>query len=104
MTHVDILKYALALGEGKIVWDKTYRIAYLPDIDVDTNEWLGVNILYYDPDDGSGFASGTSSRFIFSYEDGRPKQDEIVQNLVDLVMSYIEANDDAEYEIREDLP
>lgn len=103
MTHVDILKYTLALGEGKIVWDKTYRIAYLPDIDIDTNEWLGVNILYYDPDDGSGFASGTSSHYRFSYENA-PKQDEIARNLVDFVTSYIEANDDADYEIREDLP
>ena len=103
MIHVDILKYALALGEGKIIWDKTYRIAYLPDIDIDTNEWLGVNILYYDPDDGSGFASGTSAQYHFSYEND-PKQDEIVRNLVDFVTSYIEDHDGAEYEIREDLP
>lgn len=104
MTHVDILKYALALAEGKNIWDKTNRIAYIPDFDADTGEWFGVDMLYYDPDDGSDFSSRTSSRFCFSYEDGRPKQDEIVQNLVDLVTSYIEANDDAEYEIREDLP
>ena len=104
MTHVDILKYALALGEGKIVWDKTNRIAYISNVDIDTDEWLGVDMLHYDPDDGSDFACGTLSHFYFSYEDGRPKQDEIVQNLIDLVTSYIEANDDAEYEIREDLP
>ena len=104
MTHVDILKYALALGEEKIVWDKTNRIAYIPNVDVDTDEWLGVDMLYYDPDDGSDFACGTSSRYHFTYEDGFDKQDETARNLVDFVTSYIEANDDAEYEIREDLP
>ena len=104
MTHVDILKYALALGEGKTIWDKANRIAYIPDYNADTEEWFGVDILYYDLDDGNGFASGTSWRFYFSYEDGRPKQDEIVQNLVDLVTSYIEDNDGAEYEIMEGLP
>lgn len=104
MTHVDILKYALALAEGKTIWDKANRIAYIPDFDADTGEWFGVDMLYYDPDDGSGMSSGTSSRFCFSYEGGRPKQDEIVQNLVDLVTSYIEDNDGAEYEITEGLP
>ncbi len=104
MTHVDILKYALALGEGKIVWDKTNRIAYVQNIDVDTNEWTGIDMLYYDPDDGSGITSGTSSRYHFTYEDGFDKQDEIARNLVEFVTSYIEANDDAEYEIREDMP
>lgn len=104
MTHVDILKYALALGEGKIVWDKTNRIAYVQNIDVDTNEWNGIDMLYYDPDDGSGITSGTSSRYHFTYEDGFDKQDEIARNLVEFVTSYIEANDDAEYEIREDMP
>lgn len=102
MTHVDILKYALALGEGKIVWDKANRIAYIPLVNTNTGEWFGVDMLDYDPDNGS--SSGIPSRFCFSYEDDRPKQDEIVQNLIDLVTSYIEANDDAEYEIREDLP
>ena len=104
MIYVDILKYALALGEGKIVWDKTNRIAYVQNIDVDTNEWTGIDMLYYDPDDGSGITSGTSSRYYFTYENGFDKQDEIARNLVDFVTSYIEANDDAEYEIREDLP
>lgn len=104
MTHVDILKYALALGEGKTIWDKASRIAYIPDFDANTGEWFGVDILCYDLDDGSDFASGTSWRFDFSYENSLPKQDEIVQNLVDLVTSYIEDNEGAEYEIVEGLP
>ncbi len=104
MTHANILKYALALGEGKIVWDKTNRIAYIPNVDIDTDEWLGVDMLYYDPNDNSGFACGTSSRYNFTYEDGFDKQDEIARNLVEFVTSYIETNNDAEYEIREDLP
>lgn len=103
MIHVDILKYALALAEGKTIWDKANRIAYIPDFDANTGEWFGVDMLYYDPDDGSGISSGTSSRYNFSYENDY-KQDEIVRNLVDFVMSYIEDNDDAEYEIREGLP
>ena len=105
MTHVDILKYALALGEEKIVWDKTNRIAYyVPDVNTDTDEWTGVNMYYYGLDDGSGSMNVAVSRYHFTYEDGFDKQDEIARNLIDFVTSYIEANDDAEYEIRKDLP
>ena len=104
MTHVDILKYALALGEGKVAWDKTNRIAYyVPDINTDTDE-SGVNMYYYGADDGSGSMNIAVSQYHFTYEDCFYKQDEIARNLIDFVTSYIEANDNAEYEIREDLP
>lgn len=99
MTHVDILKYALALGEGKTICDKTNKITYIPDVNADTDEWTGIDMVYYDSDDGSDITNGTSSRYHFTYEDGSDKQDEIVQNLVDFVTSYLEANDEAEYEI-----
>ena len=104
MTHVDILKYALALGEEKVVWDKTNRIAYVPDVNADTGEWTGVSMYYYGADDGSGSMNIAVSQYNFTYEDCFYKQDEIARNLIDFVISYIEANDNAEYEIREDLP
>ena len=104
MTHVDILKYALALGEEKIVWDKTNRIAYIPDVNTDTNEWTGVNMYYYGPNDGSGSMNVAVSQYYFTYEDGFDRQEEIARNLIDFVTSYTEANDDAEYEIRKDMP
>lgn len=96
MTHTDILKYALALGEQKIIRDKTNRIVYIPDVDIN-GKWLGINMFYANVDGNSG----TLSYYSFDYEN-KPEQDEITQNLIDFVVSYIEANDDAEYEIQED--
>lgn len=91
MTHTDILKYALALGEQKIIYDKTNNICYIPDVDI-YGKWRGILILYVN----------CSSYYVFEYEN-KPEQDEITQNLVDFVVSYIEANDDADYEIQEEL-
>ena len=45
------------------------------------------------------FRSNYISYYSFEY-DNKPEQDEITQNLIDFVVSYIEANDDAEYEIQ----
>lgn len=98
MKHTDILKYALALGEQKIIYDKTNRIIYVPDVD-NNDKWLGINMFYAD----IGGNSGTSSYYSFDY-DNKPEQDEITQNLIAFVIDYIEANDDAEYEIRKDFP
>lgn len=92
MTHTDILKYALALGEQKIIYDKTNNISYIPDVD-DNGKWLGITMLYVD----------CWSYYTFDYEN-KPEQDEITQNLIDFVVSYIEANDYADYEIRKDFP
>lgn len=93
MTHTDILKYALALGEKKIINDKTNRIIYIPD--VVNNKWFGISMFYANVDGNSG----TLSYYSFDYEN-KPEQDEITQNLIDFVISYIEANDDADYEVR----
>lgn len=92
MTHTDILKYALALGEQKDIYDKTNNICYIPDVD-DNGKWLGITMLYVD----------CSSYYRFQYENDL-EQDEITKNLVGFVIDYIEANDDAEYEIREYFP
>lgn len=88
MKHTDILKYALALGEQKDIYDKTNNIYYIPDVDI-YGKWLGI-IMFYD---------NYMSYYSFEY-DNKPEQDEITQNLIDFVVSYIEANDDAEYEIQ----
>lgn len=88
MTHTDILKYALALGEQKDIYDKTNNIYYIPDVDIN-GKWLGI-IMFYD---------NYTSYYSFEY-DNKPEQDEITQNLIDFVVSYIEANDNAEYEIQ----
>ena len=92
MTHTDILKYALALGEQKDIYDKTNNICYIPDVDI-YGKWLGI-IMFYD---------NYSSYYVFEYQN-KPEQDEITQNLIDFVIDYIEANDDAEYEIQKDFP
>ena len=47
MTHIDILKYALALGEGKDIYDKTHNICYIPDVDIN-GKWLGIFTIFYD--------------------------------------------------------
>lgn len=93
MTHTDILKYVLALSEQRDIYDKTNNIDYIPDVD-DNGKWLGILMLY---------DSGYSEFYNFNYEN-KPEQDEITQNLIDFVINYIEANDDAEYEIREYFP
>lgn len=98
MTHTDILKYALALGEQKIIHDKTNRIVYVPDVDIN-DKWLGINMFYAD----IGGNSGVSMYYSFDYEN-ESEQDEITQNLIDFVIDYIETNDDANYEVREDFP
>lgn len=85
MTHTDILKYALALGEQKIIYDKTNKITYIPKAE------LGI-LMVYD--------NGYSEFYSFSYGNDSD-QDEIAQNLIDFVINYIETNDDADYEIRE---
>lgn len=90
MTHTDILKYALALGEQKDIHDKTNNIFYIPDVDIN-GKWLGIDML---------FDSGYSEFYSFNYGNDL-EQDEITQNLIDFVIDYIEANDDAEYEIQE---
>ena len=92
MTYTDILKYALALGEQKDIYDKTNNIAYIPDVDIN-GKWLGINMLY---------DSGYSEFYSFTYENDS-EQDEITQNLIDFVIDYIEVHDDAEYEIQEDF-
>lgn len=96
MTHTDILKYALALGEQKIIRDKTNRIVYIPDVDI-SGKWLGINMFYAN----IGGNSGVSMYYDFDYGNDS-EQDEITQNLIDFVIIYIEANDNAEYEIQED--
>lgn len=93
MTHTDILKYALALGEQRDIYDKTNNICYIPDVDIN-GKWLGIIIIFYDK---------YSSYYSFNYKN-KLEQDEITQNLIDFVIDYIEANDDAEYEIREYFP
>lgn len=90
MTHTDILKYALALGEQKDIYDKTNSICYIPDVDIN-GKWLGI-IMFYDK---------YLSYYSFNYKN-KLEQDEITQNLIDFVIDYIEANDNAEYEIQED--
>lgn len=89
MTHTDILKYALALGEGKEIYDKTHNICYIPDVDIN-GKWLGIFTIFYDR---------YSSYYSFNYEN-KPEQDEITQNLIDFVIDYIEDYADTEYEIR----
>lgn len=89
MTHTDILKYALALGEQRDIYDKTNNKCYIPNVDTN-GKWLGILILY---------DSGYSEFYSFDSE-----QNEITQNLIDFVIDFIEANDDAEYEIREYFP
>lgn len=93
MTHTDILKYALALGEGKDIYDKTHNICYIPDVDIN-GKWLGIFTIFYDR---------YSSYYSFNYKN-KPEQDEITQNLIDFVIDYIEANNNAEYEIQEYFP
>ena len=93
MTHTDILKYALALGEGKDIYDKTHNICYIPDVDIN-GKWLGIFTIFYDR---------YSSYYSFNYGN-KPEQDEITQNLIDFVIDYIEDYDDAEYEIQECFP
>ena len=88
MTHTDILKYALALGEQKDIYDKTNDIYYISDVDIN-GKWLGILMLY----------DNYSSYYEFQYDKNKLVQDEITQNLIDFVSAYIDANDDAEYEI-----
>ena len=92
MTHTDILKYALALGEQKNIYDKTNKIVYIPSVDTN-DKWFGILMVY--DDDYSEFYS-------FNYGNDS-EQNEITKNLIDFVIDYIEANDDAEYEIKEEL-
>jgi len=92
MTHTDILKYALALGEQKIIRDKTNKIVYIPDVDIN-GKWLGINMFYADLGN-----SGILSYYRFEYGNDL-EQDEITKNLINFVIDNIEANDDADYEI-----
>ena len=87
MTHTDILKYALALSEQKDIYDKTHNICYIPDVDIN-GKWLGIFM----------FHDNYTSYYSFNYGN-KPEQDEITKNLIDFVIDYIEANDDADYEI-----